>query len=72
MTQLIGGQINSEPWSRLLHPILAPFGVRLQKCHDSVVSPLSLGLAKVKLSESHNVWALHGRRLPSLHQALAL
>lgn len=72
MTQLIGGQVNSEPWSLLLHLILVPFGVSLQKRHDSVVSPLPLGLNKVNLPESHNARALKGRHPPSLHQALTL
>lgn len=68
MTQLIGGQANSKPVPLSpLHTILVVFGVRLQKkkSHDSVVSPLSLGLTKVNLPESHNTLTL-GRQMSYL------
>lgn len=59
MTQLIGGQVHSELFcSLLLHPILPLSGLRLQKCHDSVVSPPALGFTKVNLPESCNARAL--------------
>lgn len=70
MTQLIGGQAKSEPWPLLPHPTLALFGGRLQKCLDSMVSPLSFGFTKVNPPESHN--APEGKCPASPHQRLAV
>lgn len=54
MTQLIGSQARSEPWPLLPHPTIALLGGRVQKCLDSMVSPLSFGFIKGSPPESHN------------------
>lgn len=65
MTQLIGGQAKSEPWALLPHATLAVFRGRLQKCHNSVVSPLSLGFTLVSTPQYPSSWRADARPLPT-------